>query len=481
MKRNLSDILLLTATSLLMRGIGVLFSSFLNRKIGPVGVGTYSLLMSVYSLFITFAVSGVRLAAGRLCTRESALGRSPFSAARGCMVYSLGFGVLSGAVLSIFAVPVAAAAVSKPQCAPCLRILALCLPFIAVGNALYGFFVSQNMLPMLSVISVGEQLCKIFFSTLILEITPNLTEIQSCTALVIGNALGETVSFLILGSVYLYKSIHSTLPQAKVPLKEVYLTALPLGVSYYLRNGLSTAEQLLIPRGLRAHGGSVDATIGVYGTIHGLVFPAVMLPIAPIDSAGELLLSRLTCLQTKGQKGLITKTVAANLRLTFGYSVFVCTFFCRYHTRLAELIYQNQSLGSLFLILCPLVVLYYTDNMADSMLKGLGCQLASMRYSMLDSVLGVSLIFLLLPKYGIAGYVVSLYLTKLINLTLSVSKLMSVSGHAVSFFRAAALTLPCLCLLLPDKGDFWVSAPLFTVLYMVLFTLIYRHIKRQPQ
>ena len=129
-------------------------------------------------------------------------------------------------------------------------------------------------------------------------------------------------------------------------------------------------------------------------------------------------------------------------------------------------------------MLCPLVVLYYIDEIADSMLKGLGCQLASMRYSMTDSLLGIMLILLLLPRYGIHGYVAALYITKLLNLWLSLNKLLSASGATVFCKHTAWLLLPVLLLLLPKGGSFLPSAAIFATLYILAARAVFCRIKK---
>ena len=52
----------MTATSLLMRTIALVFQVYVAGKIGAAGIGLFQLVMSVYTLATTVAVSG---AAGR--------------------------------------------------------------------------------------------------------------------------------------------------------------------------------------------------------------------------------------------------------------------------------------------------------------------------------------------------------------------------------------------------------------------------------
>jgi len=65
----------------------------------------------------------------------------------------------------------------------------------------------------------------------------------------------------------------------------------------------------------------------------------------------------------------------------------------------------------------------YMDSVTDGMLRGLGQQMYSMRYNILDSLISVILVYFLLPKYAVAGYIVMIYFTDIFNFTLSVRRL----------------------------------------------------------
>ncbi len=58
--------MIMTATSLLMNGIGVWFNVYISNRLGAQGMGVFQLLMSVYAFAVTFASSGICLAATRL-------------------------------------------------------------------------------------------------------------------------------------------------------------------------------------------------------------------------------------------------------------------------------------------------------------------------------------------------------------------------------------------------------------------------------
>ena len=62
-KRYFINALILSGCTLLMRTVGVAFNAFCVDRVGAEGMGLFSLVMSVYTFAVTFATSGVNLAA----------------------------------------------------------------------------------------------------------------------------------------------------------------------------------------------------------------------------------------------------------------------------------------------------------------------------------------------------------------------------------------------------------------------------------
>ena len=65
----------------------------------------------------------------------------------------------------------------------------------------------------------------------------------------------------------------------------------------------------------------------------------------------------------------------------------------------------------------------YLDTVTDGMLRGLGQQLYSMKYNVIDSVICLVLVYILLPKYGVYGYIFILYFSEIFNFILSIRRL----------------------------------------------------------
>ena len=65
---------ILTASSLLLRFVGIFFKVWLAAKINAEGIGLYQLVFSVYMFAATFATSGICTAVTRLISEELVIG-----------------------------------------------------------------------------------------------------------------------------------------------------------------------------------------------------------------------------------------------------------------------------------------------------------------------------------------------------------------------------------------------------------------------
>ena len=124
---------------------------------------------------------------------------------------------------------------------------------------------------------------------------------------------------------------------------------------------------------------------------------------------------------------------------------------------LGQIVYKSADCGRYLLVFAPAVLMLYLDAMVDGMLKGFGEQTACVRYNTLTSLLDVALLYLLLPRFGLAAYVLTFYLTHAINFWLSIRRLLRVTGYPADgrfLLRSAFCALAGLgaCCCLPDRG-----------------------------
>ena len=117
---------MLTVCSLLMRTVGVGFNVYITGVLGAGGVGLFSLITSAYGFFSTFALSGVNLAASKLCAEG--IGHECADEVRGvmrrCLAYSLCFGGCATLLMLALSYPIGVCLIGDAGSVRSLRILA---------------------------------------------------------------------------------------------------------------------------------------------------------------------------------------------------------------------------------------------------------------------------------------------------------------------------------------------------------------------
>ena len=129
------------------------------------------------------------------------------------------------------------------------------------------------------------------------------------------------------------------------------------------------------------------------------------------------------------------------MRWTMTFSLFATCIFYTYAEELGTLLYKNEGVGAYIRLLAPLVVLMYADCVVDGMLKGLDQQVASCKYNMIDGALRVLLIWFLVPRMGMGGYIAVIFFSTIFNAALSFSKLLRVSQVVIPLFEYILLPL----------------------------------------
>ncbi len=111
---------------------------------------------------------------------------------------------------------------------------------------------------------------------------------------------------------------------------------------------------------------------------------------------------------------------------------------------LGLLIYKNSETAHYIRLLAPLIPVMYIDSATDAILKGSGHHVYSMNVNIADTLTACLFAILLIPKIGITGYVISIYATEILNTTLSLIKMISISKMRPRIFRQVFMPILCI-------------------------------------
>lgn len=419
---------LLTSSSLLMSCIGIAFQVWLVGRIGSAGIGLYQLVCSVTNLGATFAISGIRFATTRLVAEE--LGKDNQAAVRSamnrCLSYGVFFGLAASAVLWLLAEPIGFLWIGDARTVMSLRLSAWSMPCISLCSSISGYFTASGRVWKPTLIHLTEQVIGIVLVALCLYLTPSADIERSCAAVTLGRLIADILSLLMMYLAYIHDWRHHYGQRSEDAALTARMLgiALPLAVSAYARSALNTIQHLLVPRGLKAAGYSADGALSGYGTIQGMVLPIILFPSCIMSAVAELIVPELTEAQVRRDGPEIRRATGKLFSLSLAFSTAVGLFMFIFADQLGVAVYRSYDAGHYIRLLSPLVPIMYTDMTVDGCLKGLGEQVWCMGVNVLDSLLGLLLVWAFLPRYALAAYITMIYITETLNFVLSALRLL---------------------------------------------------------
>lgn len=437
--------LMLTGVSFLMQTVSVSFNVWLTNRIGAAGIGLFQLIMTVYGLSVTLGCGGIRLASTRLAAEADSESEKPGRIIKSCIRYGFFTGCLIALAVLFGAELISLLWLKDSRCAIPLRVLAFSIPFVAMSSALGGYFTAMRKIARFSAIRILEQAVKIVSIIILLGKLLPLGTGYSCIAIVAGMTFSELFSFVCLYILYIIDNGNYKIKSAKKgSLKKITHISIPDVSGAGARSVLLTIEHLLIPEGFRKSGSSPEQALAVYGNIHGMVFPLMLYPSAILTSLSGLLVPEIAECRSKGYDGRINYIIKRVIKITLIYSIAVSGIMYAFAGGLSELIYKSSESTFFIKLLAPLIPVMYCDMTVDGILKGLDQQFYSMKYNIIDSALCVALVYYLLPRYSVRGYVFVLFASEIVNFFLSVRRLTIVSTVAVSPLYDIFMPIACI-------------------------------------
>lgn len=448
--------LLLTCASLVMRTVGVAFGVAVSNRAGAEVMGLYSLMSGVYGFALTVATSGIHFGVTRVIAETAGRGHKERVGAilRRATVYALTFGFLAALLLSLGAGTIGKYWIKDVRTIPSLRLFAISLPLISLSSVFGGYFSAVRRTYKSAMVQVLEQGAKVFFTMQLLALVSGGGAERLLCALVIGGVVAEVLSFLCNLPLFLWdKNRNFPKSARKSGIEEgraLIKITLPMALTTYLRSGLLTLQHILIPEGLRNSGTSHALSLAAYGSIHGMALPIILYPAAIISSFSGLLIPIMAECRVKNSNRRINYMISRVWSLSLLFSIGVAGILICFSSEFGALLYPSTETGRYIRILAPLIPIMYIDSSVDGILKGMGEQVYSMNVNITDALVSVIMVWLLLPRMGLWGYVLTIYVTETLNTTLSLLRMLRVSGMKVRLYKQ--VIGPLLCIVLATQG-----------------------------
>lgn len=431
--------IILTSSSLLIRGAGLIFNIYVANKVGQEAIGIFSLVMSVYTFAITFATSGISLACTCIVSEEFAKNNfeKGLKAVKTCIFFALILGITASILLFLFAHIISGNWLKGNVSNLPIYSISLGLPLISISAVIGGYLTSIGKSYKSAFAQCVELTVKIIATYFLLSFSINKGIDAICTSLIIGDVISEFFSFL-LNLIFYFVEKRKFKPSRgyhKDLNIKIFKIAFPVAITSYIRSGLSSLKHFLIPIRLQASGLNYSLAISKYGLINGMVMPVLMFASFFVTSFSGLLVPEYARLLA-GKNFNRMKTVCSKIfTITFSFSFLIAGIFLFFSNELSLLIYKNLEIAIYLKIFSLLIIFMYIDNVIDGILKGVGSQFGVMVINICDLLITIFIIYFVVPFLGTNGYIFSIFVSEIFNFTASFILLKNKINFSFDFFN----------------------------------------------
>ena len=434
---------ILTATSLILRTVGIFFRVWLSTSIGAEGMGLYQLVMSVYVFASTFATCGICTAVTRLISEER---ENPKGILRRAILLSVLISLVTFLPVFFLAQPIAVNIVCDIRSTLSIKVLCFSLPFMAISSCLRGYFIGRRNTAAPSSAQLVEQAVRIVVIMLLVMKFSDLGLEYSTAAILIGDAIAEAVGMLVLYIIYLVDKKKRPKHQYSnsTGFRKMLHIAAPITLGRYIHTFLRTIENILVPLRLSIFVHDKSVSLEQYGMLKGMAMPILFFPASFLTAFSTLMIPEISEALIKNQMLRVKTAVEKSIGITVIISTAISGIFLLLGVPIANLLYSSKDTGVLICALSPLVPFMYLESVCDGILKGLDQQTHSFIYSVIDSVTRIILIYFAVSRYGMVGFILIMVYSNLLTSILNIRRLLKVTKT-------------------PLKVGSWILKPLFSL------------------
>lgn len=432
------DTFRLTFVSLVLQGLGIFLNSLISSKLGTASVGIMTLIFTLFGFIMVLANGNIFISTSRLVSEETGFGNRNYTV---IMQYSVGFSLALSCffmiVSFIFAEKISELSGGKIDLSAPIRIIALSLPFAAVGSCIKGYF---NAVRKVNIPCLGDMIefsAKWIF--LLISVIFLIDQGFDIYILIAASILiGEFVSFIFYLIKYISeRKIFSVVLCIKPKLdtfRKYLKLSLPILASGYVQMILSTANDVLVPIALVRFNESADRAMSEYGMFEAMIIPTVFFPSVILNALSNVLMPEIARANSSHNKERVKSLVSKALTSSFIYSFFIGGLFLCVGRSIGDVICSSDSLvGETLVKMFPVIPFIYLEIVLECILKGLGKQNFSTFNSLCEYVIRIICVVVFVHFYGFAGVLISYYASNIYSNIVRIAVVCRSTGIRFSF------------------------------------------------
>ncbi len=418
MSNKIKNNIFLKSTLVLLFGgivgklVGFVLRIIVTRKLGPEGMGLYSLLAPTSALLSVIATLSYPTALSKIISEKSSRTKTLFAS---IIPLSLIINIFI-IVVTVLLAPTLSTLLKNETLYFPIICLSLVTPFISISSIIKGYFWGkQNMFPyMLS--NFIEQVSRLIFITLFIDKFLSLSLTHAISFIILVNAGGEVISQLVM-MYFLPKNIKPSLNDFnKDDIKKIMNISIPSTSSKIIGSISYFLEPIVLTNVLMYVGYSKEFIVYEYGVINAYAMSLLLMPQFFTQNMATSLVPELSKYYSQGNKVMCKKRIKQIVLIssTIGaISTFIITLFPKFFL---NILYHTTAGIDYIKILSPFTILFYIEYPLINALQALGKSKSAMKCTITSSIVRlISIATLSLLKIGMYSLILSI----IINLLLS--------------------------------------------------------------
>lgn len=400
---------ILTAAGFISRFMGFFFRIFLSHAFGEENVGLYQLIFPVYALCHSVGTAGIETALSRIVARKISLNKHAEAKAAlfAALCFTVSVSCLEIILIQQNAEAIAFSFLGDRRCTQMLVIISYALPCAAVHCCICGYSFGLQKAETPAISQLVEQTVRILFVTGTFFYISQTGGRPSISLAAAGIVAGEFFS-LLYSSRILSKMLrsHGNIRPARLkkPAGELLRLSLPLTANRTAVTLLQSVEAAAIPTSLKLFGLSTSDALSTYGVLTGMALPCILFPSAITSSVGTVLMPAVTKAQADGNPSGMTVLIRKAAAGCFLLGLFCCLCFLLSGPFLGRLLFHSSAAGKFILTLAWICPFLYTNTALISSINGLGKTGSTFLINMISLSIRIGSVFLIIPRFGILGY-----------------------------------------------------------------------------
>lgn len=426
--------LILTSAGLLSRFMGFFFRIFLSHAFGEESVGLYQLVFPVYSLCFSLGTAGIQTALSRTVARKVSMGRP--EDARNVLYAGLAVTVSFSLAEVIFiqqnAGMIAQRFLGDIRCTELLLIISYAFPCASVHSCICGYSYGLQQTKTPAVSQLVEQTARISSVLIFFFLLRESGRTPSVSLAVAGIVIGEFASALYSARMFSGTGGNRGYFSADLfgkSFRELIPLSLPLTANRAVVTLLQSIEAVSIPACLRAYGHGTGDTLIIYGVLTGMALPCILFPSAVTNSVGVMLMPAVAEKQASGNRTGMMHLIRRAAGGCFLLGMACCLFFLIFGTFIGNILFHSDTAGKFIVTLAWICPFLYTNSALISTINGLGKTLFTFLINTSGLSIRIASVFLVIPHFGIQGYLWGLLLSQFIVSGMAVWILWIISGR----------------------------------------------------